>query len=80
MVDDPPDELWRRFRLRPGFAFKANRPPNVVYPMTDIAMNAVKLLRSSEIAAKGVYIYHYSCLFHHQINDRITYNQNYGFR
>jgi len=80
MFADPSYEVWRLFRLRPGFVFRTHRPPTVIDPTTGVAMNDIKPLKGSELAAQGIYIYHYSYLFDQQIKDKITYHQNYRLR
>jgi len=80
MVADPPYEVWRLFRFRPGYVFKTHRPPTVVDPRTGIAMNEVNPLRADRLADEGIYIYHYSYMFDRQVKDKIKYHQNYRLR
>ena len=76
MVADPPYEVWRLFRLRPGYRFSTHRPPTVVDPSSGTVMNHLKPLHGHELAAVGVFIYHYSYVFDDQVRDKIRYHTN----
>ncbi len=77
MIADPPYEVWRLFRLRPGYRFSTHRPPTVVDPGTGAVMNLVKPLRGQALAERGLYIYHYSYVYDQQVRDKIAYHARY---
>jgi glycosyltransferase involved in cell wall biosynthesis len=80
MIAEPEYEVWRLFRLRPGYVFKTHRPPTVIDPGTGVAMNDVQPLRGHQLAAAGIYIYHYSYIFDQQVKEKIEYHANYRLR
>jgi glycosyltransferase involved in cell wall biosynthesis len=80
MVADAPYEVWRLFRLKPGYVFKTHRPPTVIDPVTGMEMNSVRPLRGAELANMGIYIYHYSYMTDRQVFDKIKYHSNYRLR
>ena len=71
MVADPPYEVWRLFRLGPGYVFKTHRPPTVVDPRTGTVMNELNPLRADRLADEGIYIYHYSYMFDRQVQEKM---------
>jgi len=77
MVAEPPYEVWRLFRLRPGYRFLTHRPPTVVDGSTGAVMNQLKPLRGQALADAGIYIYHYSYVFDFQVRDKIQYHTNF---
>ncbi len=76
MVADQPYEVWRLFRLRPGYRFLTHRPPTVVDPSTGAVMNEIRSLSGRVLAESGIYIYHYSYVFDHQVKNKIRYHAN----
>jgi glycosyltransferase involved in cell wall biosynthesis len=80
MVAEPPYEVWRLFRLRPGYIFKSHRPPTVIDPVTGASMNEIKPIKAERLAAEDIYIYHYSYIFDNQVRDKIRYHENYWLR
>jgi glycosyltransferase involved in cell wall biosynthesis len=74
MVADPPYEVWRLFRFRPGYRFATHRPPTVVDPSTGAVMNQVKPVSGRVLADSGIYIYHYSYVFDRQVKNKIQYH------
>lgn len=77
MVAEPPYEVWRLFRLGPGYRFVTHRPPTVVDPSTGAIMNTIHPLRGDILAAAGIYVYHYSYVYDQQVRDKIRYHTNY---
>jgi glycosyltransferase involved in cell wall biosynthesis len=77
MVADPPYEVWRLFRLRPGYRFSTHRPPTVVDPFSGAVMNHLKPFHGHVLAESGVFIYHYSYVFDDQVRDKIRYHTNF---
>lgn len=77
MVADPFYEVWRLFRLRPGYRFLTHRPPTVVDSSSGAVMNDTKPLRGQALADAGIYIYHYSYVFDFQVRDKIQYHTNF---
>lgn len=77
MVAEPPYEVWRLFRFRPGYRFLTHRPPTVVDPATGAIMNEIHPLRGSVLAETGIYLYHYSYIYDHQVRDKIRYHTSY---
>lgn len=76
MVADEPYEVWRLFRLRPGYRFQTHRPPTVVDPSTGAIMNRIKPLSGRKLAEMGIRIYHYSYIFDRQVRSKIQYHTN----
>lgn len=77
MVANPPYEVWRLFRFRPGYRFSTHRPPTVVDGSSGAVMNHIKPLRGQALAEAGIYIYHYSYVFDFQVRDKIQYHANF---
>jgi glycosyltransferase involved in cell wall biosynthesis len=77
MVAEPPYEVWRLFRLGPGYRFVTHRPPTVIDPATGGIMNTSYPLRASMLAEAGIYIYHYSYVYDDQVRAKIRYHTNY---
>lgn len=77
MVADPPYEVWRLFRFRPGYQFSTHRPPTVVDGPGGAVMNHMKPLHGQALADAGIYIYHYSYVFDDQVRDKIRYHTNF---
>jgi glycosyltransferase involved in cell wall biosynthesis len=76
MVADEPYEVWRLFRLRPGYRFQTHRPPTVVDPETGANMNRIKPLSGRMLADMGICIYHYSYVLDRQVKSKIQYHTN----
>lgn len=77
MVADPPYDVWRLFRLRPGYVFSTHRPPTVVDPASGAVMNQVRPVCGQALAGQGIYIYHYSYVYDQQVRDKIAYHTRY---
>ena len=77
MVAEPPYEVWRLFRLSPGYRFVTHRPPTVIDPATSAIMNSIHPLKASALAERGIYIYHYSYVYDEQVRAKIRYHTNY---
>jgi hypothetical protein len=80
MVAEPEYEVWRLFRLRPGYRFTTHRPPTVVDPKNGMIMNDIKPLRGRQLADSGIYIYHYSYIYDEQVRAKIAYHTNYRLK
>src|SRR5262249_58359892 len=56
MVAEPPYEVWRLFRLRPGYRVVTHLPPTAVDPATRAIMDATKQLNASTLSEAAGYI------------------------
>jgi len=62
----------RLFRWRPGYQYVKHRPPTVHDPRgRDLRL--LKWVKASQMARRGVRLYHYCFLFPHQVLNKTTY-------
>lgn len=67
----------RLFAWGPGFRYVTHRPPTVV----DAAgqdLRLVKALTGTDMARRGIHLYHYSFLFPFQVRSKLTYYSTLG--
>lgn len=65
----------RIFRWGPGFRYIKHRPPTVV-DVSGTDLRKYKYIDGSELALRGIYMYHYSLVFPKQINEKCEYYRN----
>lgn len=65
-------EYHRLFRFGPGYRYVKHRPPTVVDPHGR-DLRSLRWIRGAELAQRGVFLYHYSLLFPHQVEAKCVY-------
>ena len=66
------NEIHRVFRWGPGYEYVTHRPPTVS-DAQGCDLRTLKWLRASDMARRGVYLYHYSLLFPKQVVEKCDY-------
>jgi len=72
LVRDNAREYHRLFAWGPGHSYATHFPPTVLDPSGINARNK-KWLRARFLEKKGIYLYHYSLLFPHQVYSKVSY-------
>lgn len=70
-------DYHRLFRWGRGYTYASHRPPTVL----DAEGRDVRSLHWADAAAMrraGIFLYHYSLLFPHQVRDKVEYYSNWG--
>lgn len=65
----------RLFKWGQGFKYTTHRPPTVVDSLGRNLRN-IKWVNGKDLAAKGIYLYHYSLTFPKQVMDKCEYYKN----
>ena len=75
----PQDQVYRIFRWGEGYQYTDHRPPTVTSPAGKITRSG-KLVTSQDLAARGIFMYHYMSVFRHQIMDKLDYYHNASWK
>ncbi len=70
-------DFHRLFAWRPTYRYISHRPPTVV-DEHGRNLRTYKTLAASELALRGIYLYHYSFLFPFQVRFKLTYYSPLG--
>ncbi|SDK79051.1 Glycosyltransferase involved in cell wall bisynthesis [Maridesulfovibrio ferrireducens] len=62
----------RIFKWAPEYKYKTHRPPTVIDP-AGVSLCEINPLSGVDLAAVGVYMYHYSLLFPKQVREKVAY-------
>jgi len=74
MISDNAREFHRLFAWGPGYRYKSHRPPTVL-DMNGKDTRSKKWLRACDLERLGIFHYHYSLLFPHQVYNKVCYYQ-----
>jgi glycosyltransferase involved in cell wall biosynthesis len=64
--------MHRLFRWGPGYRYVTHRPPTVCDP-EGRATRSLKWITGSQLARRGIYLYHYPLVFPKQVIDKCSY-------
>lgn len=68
--------VWRIHRMFPGATYKTHRPPTIIHPCGQ-DMNTMPRLDAADLAAEGIYMYHYSYVLDRQVQEKMRYHQRW---
>lgn len=72
LIRDNAREYHRLFAWGPGYSYATHFPPTVV-DECGRDVRAKKWLRAHQLEKKGIFLYHYSLLFPHQVYNKVSY-------
>ena len=72
LIRDNAREYHRLFAWGTGYKYATHRPPTVVDEL-GIDVRRKKWLRALQLEKKGIFLYHYSLLFPHQVYNKVSY-------
>lgn len=72
LIRDNAREYHRLFAWRPGYSYATHFPPTVL-DEGGVDVRSKKWLRADQLENKGIYLYHYSLLFPHQVYNKVSY-------
>lgn len=72
LIRDNAREYHRLFAWAPGYTYKTHRPPTVL-DAAGINTRKKKWLNAANLEKRGIYLFHYSLLFPHQVFNKISY-------
>lgn len=72
------DEFHRLFKFGEGYTYREHRPPTV-YDPTGCCTRSIHWIRGNELAKKGIFLYHYSFVFPHQVSNKTRYYDRHDY-
>lgn len=72
LIRDNAREYHRLFSWGPGYSYATHFPPTVI-DERGIDVRRKKWLRADQLEKKGIFLYHYSLLFPHQVFNKVSY-------
>jgi len=78
-ISQPQEQVYRISRWGKGYRYTEHRPPTIESPEGKVTRKG-KLITSDDLAARGIYMYHYFAIFRNQIVDKLTYYHNAAWK
>ena len=75
LIRDKHDQIPRVFAWGPGYTYATHRPATVL-DERGIDLRKKYWLQANDLRRMGIYMYHYSLLFPHQVLNKVVYYKN----
>ncbi|MFZ1986089.1 MAG: glycosyltransferase [Desulfatitalea sp.] len=72
LIRDNSREYHRLFAWGPGYSYKTHRPPTVIDDK-GVETRKKHWVRARDLEKEGIYLFHYSLLFPHQVFNKVSY-------